>query len=82
MTHIPVQKVAALSNLTLTEEEQTTFAKQLDDTVEYMGNLQELNVHDVRPTSSPAGNVNVFFDDGTNNERTLPTATYKVSRIL
>lgn len=82
MTHIPVQQIAKLSNLTLSGAELEKFSKQLDETVEYIENLQELDVEKVLPTSSPAGSVNVYFEDGTKNVRTLPTATYKVSRIL
>ena len=82
MTHLPVQQIAKLSNLTLSGEELLKFSKQLGETVEYIDNLQELDIKNVEPTSSPAGNVNVYFEDGTKNERTLPQATYKVSRIL
>lgn len=82
MTHIPVQQIAKLSNLTLSEAELEKFGKQLDDTVEYIENLQELDVEKVKPTSSPAGNVNIYFEDGTKNKRSLPAASYKVSRIL
>lgn len=82
MTHIPVQQIAKLSNLTLSEAELNKFSKQLDETVEYIENLQELEVENVVPTSSPAGNVNIYFEDGTKNDRTLTAATYKVSRIL
>ncbi len=82
MTHLPVQQIAKLSNLTLSGEELAKFSKQLDETVEYIDNLQELDIKNVEPTSSPAGNVNIYFEDGTKNERTLPHATYKVSRIL
>ena len=82
MTHIPVAHIAKLSNLTLSEAELAKFGKQLDDTVEYIKNLQELDVQNVRPSSSPTGNVDVYFEDGMENERALPTASYKVSRIL
>lgn len=82
MTHLPVQQIAKLSNLTLSGEELAKFSKQLDETVEYIDNLQELDIEKVEPTSSPAGNVNVYFEDGTKNKRSLPAASYKVSRIL
>lgn len=82
MTHIPVGQIAKLSNLTLSDVELDKFGAQLDETVEYINNLQELHVENVKPTSSPAGNVNVYFEDGTQNARTLPAGTYTVSRIL
>ena len=82
MTHLPVQQIAKLSNLTLSGEELAKFSKQLDETVEYIDNLQELDIKNVEPTSSPAGNVNVYFEDGIINKRSLPAASYKVSRIL
>lgn len=82
MTHIPVEEIAKLSNLSLSEAELAKFGKQLDETVEYVDNLQELDVAKVKPTSSPGGNVNMFFEDGKENERKLPISTYKVSRIL
>lgn len=82
MTHIPVLKIAKLSNLVLSDAELEKFDRQLGDTIAYMSNLQELDVKLVRPTSSPTGNVNGFFEDGINNTRTLPAAAYKVSRVL
>lgn len=82
MTHIPVNQIAKLSNLTLTDTELEKFGGQLAETVEYIQNLQELDVEGVTPTSSPAGNVNTYFSDGEKNIRTLPKGTYTVSRIL
>jgi aspartyl/glutamyl-tRNA(Asn/Gln) amidotransferase C subunit len=82
MTHIPVQQIAKLSSLSLSDAELERFGTQLDQTVEYIENLQELDVEKVEPTSSPAGKVNMYFEDGTKNERALPPAAYKVSRIL
>lgn len=82
MTNIPVEKIAKLSNLTLETHELERFGNQLKATVEYVDNLQELNTEKVDPTSSPSGNKNVFFEDGTENVRTLPANSYKVGRIL
>lgn len=82
MSPIPVQKIAKLSNLTLNPQELEHFEKQLGQTVEYVENLNELNTEAVAPTSSPSGNVNVYFEDGTVNTRTIPRGVYKVGRIL
>ena len=82
MTHIPVQQIAKLSNLSLSWEELEKIGKQLEDTVDFITNLQELDVEEVLPTSSPAGNVNVYFEDGMRNDRALHAAAFKVTRIL
>ena len=82
MSTINLSHIAKLSKLTLSEAELNKFSSQLEETVEYVQNLQELPTEKVIPTSSPVGGVNTFFDDGAENTRKLAASTYIVSRIM
>ena len=48
--HMDVSYVANLARIDLTEEETTLFQGQLDQVLEYVEQLNELDVSDVRPT--------------------------------
>lgn len=82
MSTINLSHIAKLSKLTLSEAELNKFSSQLEETVEYVQNLQELPTEIVIPTSSPVGGVNTFFDDGAENTRKFAASTYIVSRIM
>jgi len=51
---IDVRYVAGLARLELTEEEMSTFGKQLDAILGYMEKLAELDVEGIDPTAHPA----------------------------
>ena len=82
MVNVPVQQIAKLSNLSLSNADLEKLGNQLDQTIDYVRNLQELDISKVKPTSSLEGNLNVFFEDGARNSRTLHPKVYTVSRIL
>jgi len=63
--------LAKLANLRLTESEILKYWKQLEETVEYVGNLNELNTKNVEPTSQTTNLDNIFFEDGEKNDRSL-----------
>lgn len=67
-----VQKLAALSRLSVNEEELARFAKEFDGILAYVGTLEELTVaaHMPRPILR-----NVFRPDGTPHESGAHTAT-------
>jgi aspartyl-tRNA(Asn)/glutamyl-tRNA(Gln) amidotransferase subunit C len=46
-----VDHVAQLAHLSLTEEERTTFTRQLDQVLEYAESIQSLDTTDVPPMS-------------------------------
>lgn len=82
MTGIPVDQIAKLSGLTVSDDEARTLEKVLDETLSYVNNLQELDVESVDASSSVSGSVNRYFEDGTPQTRSLPQSTYKVARVL
>lgn len=82
MSRIDLNHIATLSKLNLTDEELTSYSAQLNETVEYVQNLQELDTNDIVPTSSPIGGVNIYFEDGTPNTRALAPSDYAVNRIM
>lgn len=59
--------LSQLGGLKLTEEEIERYQKQLEETVEYIANLEELNTEKIKPTSHTNNLTNVFFDDGEKN---------------
>jgi len=60
---IDVRYVAALTRLTLTEEEVRRYQQELDAVVAYVARLQELDVEDVEPTAHAVPLSNVMRED-------------------
>lgn len=58
-----INHVAKLANLTLTEEEKKKLKAQLEDTVEYVKELDEVDTKDFEPTSQVTGLENVTRKD-------------------
>ncbi len=71
LTKEEILHLAKLSNLSLTDEEIEKYQKQLEETVEYVENLNELDTSKVEPTSQTTGLNDVFFADGEKNKRGL-----------
>ena len=73
LTHADVLHIAKLAKLSLTEAEVEKFKKQLEDTINYVENLDELDTKEVKPTSHSTDVTNVYFEDGTENKRLFTT---------
>lgn len=58
-----VKHVANLARLAITEEEATTFTKQLDDIISYAEQLNELDTTGVEPTTHVLDLKNVMRKD-------------------
>lgn len=72
-----VEHVARLAHLSLTEEEKTLFARQLDQVLEYAETLQGLETDDVPPMSHALAAEGLRQDeprDGLERERVLKDA--------
>lgn len=94
LTKEEIIHLAKLASLTLTEEEQRIYQKQLTETLEYIKNLNELDTIGVPPTNHIVNLTNIYFKDGEKNRRplkiteALQNATHKknnyfvVKRIL
>jgi aspartyl-tRNA(Asn)/glutamyl-tRNA(Gln) amidotransferase subunit C len=63
--------LARLSKLQLTDEEIEKYWKQLEETVEYVDNLNELDTSKVEPTSQTTNLTNVTYEDGIENKQGL-----------
>jgi len=63
--------LAKLANLKLTNKEINQYQKQLEETLDYIKNLQELDTDKIMPTDHTVHSENVFFADGTKNKRGL-----------
>ncbi len=60
---IDISHIAKLANLPLSSNEKTKFEKQLDETVEYVEELNKVDTKDIEPTSQVTGLENVTRDD-------------------
>ena len=60
---LDVKHIAKLANLTLFEEEEKKFEKQLEETVEYIEGLSEVDTTNIEPTSQVTGLENVTRED-------------------
>lgn len=62
-----VAHIAKLANLPLSDEEIKKFEKQLDETLQYIENLQEVDTNNVQPTAHVTGLENVTREDVAND---------------
>lgn len=60
---INVAHVAKLANLSLTEEESKLFETQLEETLKYVEQLDEVDTKNVEPTSNVTGLENIVDED-------------------
>jgi aspartyl-tRNA(Asn)/glutamyl-tRNA(Gln) amidotransferase subunit C len=58
-----VDYVAKLARIELTDEEKSTYQRQLGDVLTYFQKLQELNVDGVEPTAHAFPRYNVWDED-------------------
>lgn len=71
LTKKEVLHVAKLSNLILTDAEIKKLTPQLSMIVDFIGQLSEVNVKDVEPTSQTTGLTNVIREDKIISENIL-----------
>lgn len=71
LTKKDVLHVAKLAKLDLTEKEVEKFTNQLSGIVEFVGQLAEVDVKGVEPTSQTTGLENVYRQDQLNPTQTL-----------
>lgn len=60
---INVEHVAKLANLTLSDEEIKKFETQLEETLKYVEQLDEVDTKNVEPTSNVTGLENIVDED-------------------
>lgn len=63
ITKEDLQKLADLSRLNLSDEELNSFETDLSGLVDYVSQLDELDLKDIEPTSQVTGLMNVFRED-------------------
>lgn len=72
MTKSDVAHIAQLANLSVTQQEQETFAEAFTATVQEIANLQKLDTAQVEPTHHTTGLKNVWRADVVDTDRMLP----------
>lgn len=80
--HMDVSYVANLARIELTDEETKLFQGQLDQILEYVEQLNELDITDVQPTAHAVPLVNVLRADepGVSLDNDTVTANAPASR--
>ncbi|MGC8501505.1 Asp-tRNA(Asn)/Glu-tRNA(Gln) amidotransferase subunit GatC [Desulfurella sp.] len=58
-----LKKLEKLAKLKFQDKEIEKFSSQLNDILEYMKEIDELNLSNIEPLSNPLGNVNFFRQD-------------------
>jgi len=71
LTNKEIIHLARLAGLSLTKEEIQKYKTQLEETISYIENLNELETKNVNPTSHTTPLTNIHFNDGEKNERAL-----------
>lgn len=71
LTKEQILHLAKLAALTISDEEVDQLKGQLDDTISYVENLNELDTEKTAPTNHTTNSVNISFEDGTPSTRTL-----------
>ena len=71
LTKEEIIHLARLAGLSLTDKEIEKYKSQLEETISYIENLNELETKNVDPTSHTTLLTNVYFNDGEKNERAL-----------
>lgn len=89
---INVTNIAKLANLPLNDEEIKKFGTQLDSTVSYIDQLNEIDTKNIEPTSHVTGLENVTREDiaresltqdqALSNTKELHNGLFKVKGIL
>ena len=77
-----IAHVAKLANLPLTSNEEKKFRPQLERILDYVSQLQKMDISNVIPTSQVTGNINATRDDQTAPCLHLDKDYFKVSAIF
>lgn len=89
---IDVKHIAKLANLPLKTDEIKKFEEQLEETLTYISQLNEINTKDISPTFHVSGLTNVLAEDevkpslsqeeATKNAKQTHNGLFKVKAIL
>lgn len=60
---LDISHVAKLANLSLSENEKKKFERQLEETIDYVNELDNVDTKDIKPTSQVTGLENVTRED-------------------
>ncbi len=71
VTDKDIKKLSTLSGLTLTPEEEKKIGAQFSETLDFIGNLSELDTNNVDERANLSKQTNKFFQDGELNKRLL-----------
>lgn len=69
LTKKDILHIAKLANLQIEDSQIEKYQKQLIETIRYVENLDELDTKNIEPTSHSTKLTNIYFEDGTANER-------------
>ena len=81
LTTEEIRHLAKLANLSLSDDEIKKYSKQLEETIEYVENLNELNTDRVKPTSQTTNISDVYFEDKEKNFRSISSLRCRLNSI-
>ncbi|KKT64597.1 MAG: Aspartyl/glutamyl-tRNA(Asn/Gln) amidotransferase subunit C [Candidatus Woesebacteria bacterium GW2011_GWA2_44_33] len=71
LTKKDVEHVASLAKLSISDKELEKYLKQLDEIVNYIGELNEVDTESTEPTSQTTGLENIFRPDELKPQQSL-----------
>ena len=78
LTREDVLKLARLARLTVTEEEIEKYSKELSAILQYVEQLQQVDVTGLKPTTQVTGLVNVMREDEAGDYEVTPEDLLRV----
>jgi len=67
LTTKQIQHIANLARLNIEESEMDEYSKKLSPIIDYIGQLQEVDITDIEPTAQVTGLENIMREDLVNN---------------
>ncbi len=67
-----VKHIAKLANLTVDASQLDSLAKQFEETINFVDQLQEIDIRGVAATSQVTGATNIWREDNIDADRMLP----------
>jgi len=78
LTRDDVLKLARLARLTITDEEIEQYRKELSDILQYVAQLQQVDVSGLQPTTQVTGLTNVMREDEVIDYGSSPDALLRI----
>jgi aspartyl-tRNA(Asn)/glutamyl-tRNA(Gln) amidotransferase subunit C len=79
---IDVKKIGRLANLATTDDEEKKYRLQLEDTLNHIGNLNEIDTDNIEGTYQVTGKQNAMREDVVDLKNCLSKKVYAIKQII